>query len=154
RPVVAQQVQLAQPLAVAHQEQRRDRALDQRVVGRHAGQRTRRPRRSWRGRRRCRYGNGAMLTGDVSGGVGAAVTFTTWSITPEAEIERSRMACSRTPSVTGTSNAREAWMVGSTLKKQYTPSPQPSCEVTPSPTLYEAKPSVPLCFQAAWFGGS
>src|SRR5205823_14557609 len=50
--------------------------------------------------------------------------------------------------------AREAWIVGSTLKKQYLPSPQASCVFTESATLYEAKPRTPSCSQAAWFGGS
>ena len=45
-------------------------------------------------------------------------SFTTWSIVPWFVIESVSRSWSRIPGVTGTSNARLAWIVGSTLKKQ------------------------------------
>jgi hypothetical protein len=65
-----------------------------------------------------RYGYETMSTGFVFLSVGAPTSFTTWSIVPLPEIDRSRMSCSFTPGVTGTSKAWLAWIVGSTLKKQ------------------------------------
>src|SRR2546430_1431056 len=64
------------------------------------------------------YGYETMSTGVVFGGVGAPKSLTTWSIVPWFVIDRSRMSCSFTPGLTGTSKACVAWIVGSTLKKQ------------------------------------
>src|SRR5262249_49889076 len=101
------------------------------------------------------YGKLTMLTGIVADPCAAApVSLTTWSIVPTPPSETVRMSCSFTPGVTGTSNARVAWIVGSTLKKQYVPRPQPSRVLTESATLYAANPSTPSWVHAAWFGGS
>ena len=67
----------------------------------------------------CGQGKLTMLTGTVAEPCAAApVSLTTWSMVPTPPSETVRRSCSFTPGVTGTSNARVAWIEGSTLKKQ------------------------------------
>ena len=67
----------------------------------------------------CGQGKLTMLTGVVDEPCAAApVSLTTWSMVLTPPSETVSRSWSFTPGVTGTSNARVAWIVGSTLKKQ------------------------------------